>query len=547
MSTTSQPAALNRGAACSSCRVLKIRCDGQKPVCGPCVQRKHTEDCEWIGVKGKSEAHRLEEQIQALEEKIGQLQTSKKANSTATSKGSGASHSTTTPSQITSSSESETHSDASDGWWNQDEPPLTMRASLIDLFLAQASELGFFLSHQKFRHSALRNKPWGHRSRPTPLLLSAVYLCGIFVSRSLPLKRHEQAVLDRVVKLRNTKSSQHPRQEFHAIQAEILLSRYYVACGKFVESHWSASCALSIASALRLHKIRSTTQEPCRLPPPKDILEEGERIHAFWAVVQNDFGLGAVVDKKPNFMDDAKYGNQADTPWPIPLDDYVYWTDREAGGRTFLNFLGGANQAFYPEDGFEIKLMKTTILIACSHMFSLKVQRPDQFTPEALLREFNHYTPYLTTFFDVYKPNLTPPLTRAEVGLLTRIYGATVFLYNSYAVDLEVSRTNRVEGALKVLRLLTSQVLPHSFINPHYTAPWSLSIKVLCAEIDTLRLEEGGEEKEAEVKKRVDEILEVMEGALEVIQKFEASLPLIGMILPVLHALVDKAKVPGEA
>ncbi|KAJ6457950.1 hypothetical protein C8R45DRAFT_1110291 [Mycena sanguinolenta] len=60
-------------------------------------------------------------------------------------------------------------------------------ANLIDVFLGRFTNSGyFFLRSAQFRHSALLPLPFGHRDRPSPVLLSAVYLWASVLSHVTP-------------------------------------------------------------------------------------------------------------------------------------------------------------------------------------------------------------------------------------------------------------------------------------------------------------------------------------------------------------------------
>ncbi|KAF9039931.1 hypothetical protein BJ165DRAFT_1494612 [Panaeolus papilionaceus] len=46
-SSTMPTMPLERGKACMNCRFLKIKCDDVKPICGPCDQHLHDDECEY--------------------------------------------------------------------------------------------------------------------------------------------------------------------------------------------------------------------------------------------------------------------------------------------------------------------------------------------------------------------------------------------------------------------------------------------------------------------------------------------------------------------
>ena len=51
-----------------------MKCDGARPVCGPCTRSVFTDDCEYADAHGRSRTQMLEETIVRLEERIEELE-----------------------------------------------------------------------------------------------------------------------------------------------------------------------------------------------------------------------------------------------------------------------------------------------------------------------------------------------------------------------------------------------------------------------------------------------------------------------------------------
>ncbi|KAF7322216.1 Zn(2)-C6 fungal-type domain-containing protein [Mycena kentingensis (nom. inval.)] len=64
---------LKRGRACMNCRFLKIKCDGVKPVCGPCRKQPKDDECEYDG-PGRSRTKALEDTVHRLEARLHELE-----------------------------------------------------------------------------------------------------------------------------------------------------------------------------------------------------------------------------------------------------------------------------------------------------------------------------------------------------------------------------------------------------------------------------------------------------------------------------------------
>ncbi|KAJ7196833.1 hypothetical protein GGX14DRAFT_472931 [Mycena pura] len=63
---------LRRGKACLNCRHLKIRCDGVRPVCGPCVRVPKDDECEYADVNSRTKE--LQATIKRLQARVEELE-----------------------------------------------------------------------------------------------------------------------------------------------------------------------------------------------------------------------------------------------------------------------------------------------------------------------------------------------------------------------------------------------------------------------------------------------------------------------------------------
>ncbi|KAG6820296.1 hypothetical protein H0H93_002734 [Arthromyces matolae] len=92
-------------------------------------------------------------------------------------------------------------------------------------FLPNCQEFGFFLNPNRFREATLLPVSFGHPSRPTPAVLSAVYLWGVHLSHSEALLRQEQSFLTRALQHAVTDAfGTHPDVILHTLQAELPMS-----------------------------------------------------------------------------------------------------------------------------------------------------------------------------------------------------------------------------------------------------------------------------------------------------------------------------------
>ena len=203
----------------------------------------------------------------------------------------------------------------------------------VDRFLLTASQFGFFLNASLFRSSCMLPLPLGHPYRPSAALLTTVYLWGLHLSRSDARREREPALLSRALQhTSNALSGSHPQQFLHALQAEILLAYYFFRNGRFLEGKYHSSAAASLAISGGLNKIRSAgdssstasfvDNRSAALPPPRDAVDEGERINGFWTALVLDKCWSVALGSPSNFTDDNVLGTRIDTPWP--LDNSAY-------------------------------------------------------------------------------------------------------------------------------------------------------------------------------------------------------------------------------
>jgi hypothetical protein len=125
--------------------------------------------------------------------------------------------------------------------------------------------------------------------------------------------------------------SQHPHRVLHGIQAEVLLSLYYLTLGRPVEGIYHSSAAVSLAISAGLHLIQSSSQAHAQIQPAFGVLETpvrppahareaGERISAFWtAVIVNNYWVAA--HGAPAAI--AYHDTRIETPWPSARGEYA--------------------------------------------------------------------------------------------------------------------------------------------------------------------------------------------------------------------------------
>ena len=207
----------------------------------------------------------------------------------------------------------------------------------IDTFLLHATEFGFFLDVPSFRHSALGAQPFGHPRRPTPALLTTVYLWGAHLSQPKSPQVDERALLVRALHHVATDTlSEHPKRILHTIQANVLLATYFFRTARFLEAKDHLGSAMSLMLAVQMHQQRSS-QSPSwallgvndEMSPvyhqysPQSTVEEGEQINGFWAVLSLHKMISFALDPAGSICSALEVTSlQVDTPWPFDIRDY---------------------------------------------------------------------------------------------------------------------------------------------------------------------------------------------------------------------------------
>ncbi|KAK7053358.1 hypothetical protein VNI00_003984 [Paramarasmius palmivorus] len=308
-----------------------MRCDGGLPACRRCIAGGHGEDCEYDTTSGTTRVQQLEHQIAQLEAKLRKLQET-------------ADHDPVTDVQIPGRTAGPNKSaprasedfpfvpaprvkrpirdpdlDLPANWWMSNEPPDKISRLLVDSFAPNALLLGFFLHGPRFLESMFPSKKNPLAARPAPSLISVIYLVGIQCSPNKQFRDHEPLFLQRALQAMD--AHRHPRFVVHNIQAEILLTHYFLRIGKFSQAMHRLNSAMSLAISCGLHKL-STHYNPAsyQLPPPADGIERGERLDAFWAVVLLHKAWGVSLQWPSRIsvlLDDI-----VDTPLPLDIGAY---------------------------------------------------------------------------------------------------------------------------------------------------------------------------------------------------------------------------------
>ncbi|KAF7349625.1 Transcriptional activator protein acu-15 [Mycena sanguinolenta] len=141
-----------------------------------------------------------------------------------------------------------------------EEPLPYATQNLIDAFLGRFFDDGFFfLDPREFRHSALLPVPFHHPARPSPGLLSAVYLWGTHILASCGRPPVHEYTIEDLLSLtvgnltwdiHGSRALMHQREFYlQTMQSEVLLSLWYLDIGEPFLGRYHCVTATTLAAA----------------------------------------------------------------------------------------------------------------------------------------------------------------------------------------------------------------------------------------------------------------------------------------------------------
>ncbi|KAL0567307.1 hypothetical protein V5O48_014684, partial [Marasmius crinis-equi] len=350
----------------------KTRCDGGRPACGACHNSLQFSDCEYPS-SGVTESQLLEEQIKLLSARIAELEACP-SSSVVVARAAGPS--TTPPAQAVPKRPRCVDSSEC----------VELKELLVQVFIQHVADLPFFLNVDRFMASIAGK---GHDGALNALL-ATVYLWGAHLCSEEYRRQYESRF---ATKAQQTVSQGifgtqggHPKGDslLHLIQAEVLMAQYLFRLWRHTEGKYHMIRALSLVTGARLHVIRSSEQlsSDSVLPLPADAVEEGERIRAFWTVMNLNNSCTSVDGSTPNTIYTNEPGLRIDTPWPEDMDTYV--TDgispHLTGNCTVQRFLAGFDDRNYSWAALHAKatiLFERAAQIGRKHWYNLDTNSPD--------------------------------------------------------------------------------------------------------------------------------------------------------------------------
>ncbi|KAJ7480672.1 hypothetical protein FB451DRAFT_152334 [Mycena latifolia] len=452
---------IRRNKACGNCRRRKIRCNGNRPCCFQCrlLPADSATPCEYLAVDSnatRQTSRGMLQHIQTLQARIEELEHlrdgAERAPQILLRQPYHSDRDSSSPTEPTFGSPAiEVSSPIPDSNSYLQEPPMDVLATLINGFLERFSRSAFlFLNPRELCGTALLPLPFGHPNRPSRALLSTIYLWGCVLSPTTPIGSYtEDMFLNSALRTLPHDIAEfalNPHLVLQTIQAEVLLSYYYLHSPRPVEGRYHSATAMSLALDAGLHMLGSSWQ-PCRdreacppfplvqtlLPPAADHEQVTERINAFWAVsILNNYWV-AVQGTYSAFP----HSLVIDTPWPGDIE----------GVETISRFLDGQDRENFNPSAL---LAKASTLLERICAFSVRTTAPPEPLVLALfaerLQEFQSHLPPLSGDSTLLVTHVLTDLT------IVRLHASPYFSTSETIRLPSLAAAGRIVSALGGLR-----------------------------------------------------------------------------------------------
>ncbi|THH33327.1 hypothetical protein EUX98_g840 [Antrodiella citrinella] len=496
-----------------------MKCDGVRPMCAQCVRADEVE-CEYTD-GGLTASQLLEQNVAHLEARIRELEGRSSESVTLHDPHAAFSQSRHRPhdDSVTGGERADTQS----GSWKIPEV-------LLKAFVDHAFAFGFFLNLPRFL-AKLDATEEGDNTFPD-VILYAVHLVGLVTSRDRSYKDQESQVLSLLIQsLSSAVSDFHAGQLLHILQAEVLLSNYFLHHDRRLEGGYHITAAVSMVLSSNLHRVQDPSSlaipgpGSVSLPPPTDSVEQGERINAFWAVYSLDRFWSVKLGAQSALSRADLLASQITTPWPLDMSEYELGMLPDVWAvQTVSSFLG-EDPIDLSNDSYATKRAKGIVL------FSDAVQLGSHFVPEnpgfqaKFLEMDSKLEQYKVSFratMDQFKSNLEydnlrPYATRCMLFTQTMAHCATIKLHAPLQQDWDIDTSRSLSNAVQAANLLQElEVTTFEYIDPFMGILWSIVASVLIRALTIARQlraanNTGQSEQEVLVTNALDRILNVMQ------------------------------------
>lgn len=339
----------------------------------------------------------------------------------------------------------------------------------------------------RFTNTLMKADDFGWE-QPSLALLQAVYLWGVHLSTSPELSALEPHFLSTAVQHTSAAlSTNHTHKIIHRIQAEALLAQYFFRNSRMLEGKYHTSAAVSLLFGAGFHKIRSTEGDGVvGLPPPSDLVEEGERINGFWTVLTLN---NCWTPLESNILYES-----IDTPWPLIMQSYsqIYRSPQFKTSQTVQKFLSSSNADGDEGTSMIAFYVKASILFerssTISHQYQPNMPQPlaRQFfssfsAQDALVQKFLQEMPTIPAMMAAISPGTT-------LVIYSLAHSSVIQLHRPFIAINPASRGRIVSAVRSVVHVLdTINVAEVVSLNAFLAVLWTTVCQFLIQEISDAR------------------------------------------------------------
>ncbi|KAF7360719.1 Fungal-trans domain-containing protein [Mycena venus] len=377
------------------------------------------------------------------------------------------------------------------------------------------------------------------RDRLAAGLLDALHLWAIHLSGSNEVRASEANYLSRALRATGDglSGTHHRNTILHNIQAEVLLSHYFLRNNRFLEANYHTSAAVSLVLSSGVHRIRSGDLHASggplvpavrRLPPAQDAIEENERINAFWTVLTLN-NCWTTADGSPSNICYTTPDARIDTPWPLDINspDALSLPDPSIG--TVTNFLAGL-----PDVGVSMAALHAKAAILFEQASRLASQYHQSLINGELNQFFRSFSAVdsLIARFKESLPAVQLHPTRKILLIHCLAHVSTIQLHNPFVIENAASRMHVLESARRiVVELSHAPVNEFIYVDPIMGTLLMATCQAFIAELGRLKRHRGSGHQE----KR--SLVEAIQTVLAIMGIFSPSCPLMNSQLTIMQEL----------
>ncbi|KDQ08345.1 hypothetical protein BOTBODRAFT_38031 [Botryobasidium botryosum FD-172 SS1] len=319
---------LTKGNACAVCRRKKIRCDGNKPVCGPCKRLAIDHRCSYPATfppRVKSnKCQLLANRVEELTIEINNVMKSRDLSDSAAD-----------APQVAIGAQDDDRLALSPGLGPLDTPialrdypmsllkqrdlPPNIRDPLVNLYLKKKSHNCMTWSMPKFW--AAYKLPYSDPGSIHPALVDVMCLFGVLYSPP-SVRSFEPLFYARLQRsLANSLENTDRIHDFMRASALVAIYCYHRERSAVGHSHLTAT--IQLAMACGLHKLETSDVDSVSLSllrPPRDATELGDMIHTWWALSCID-RISSTLLECPTTLPENDV--VVKTMWPCDFEDYT--------------------------------------------------------------------------------------------------------------------------------------------------------------------------------------------------------------------------------